>query len=643
MASKWNGCTVSVTCINRLGVYQGLVSDVNPETQTILLSKPFKNGIPCEDHQVALSAHIIEEIKIIENVSEPLKATVSKPVAKRAHRPVSENIAHFRPGPSLNNTPAKQFSKPPPNIESPRKALNDADTFQSALWGFEIIDFTFQPQLLRNLVMKAVGRHKCVTGFEIRLFIVIISLPMAKRSKMLDLESECNNPMEIDLVIVVAKGEALHDQSSVQEIDDLSKQKRHVKSGEVLRHAGIINSNKKNPRHKWTERDEACFGEPIKPHLMKEFDFEKNLALFNKQAVFDKINAQQRPDLVRQTDRSHRGYKTEDTPTRFRQILVPQTGPKEYITDEGMVVPSISASLRDQLFALAQDTEFTFARQAELIGRAVAEIAIPLLGGPHRLNPLNNQQKPLVVVMVGSHRPGALGVNAARQLASQGVDTIVFLSHPMFYDDNVDQELNLFRQTGHKITDTIHELPPSGVDLVVIALADERTQKVPRHVANWVSDSKSVLLAVDPPAHGTPGIPVKYSLVPCLPLAHSPDNGKLFLVNLTIPHKTLFLESGVNTRLKRSKKSAMKTLKMTALHRFNIRDTQLERNSIWLSSNYPVHNTATIDEINAWTCNTCKNSASCNTAHTSPRNNFCGLRGRKSTLLENTKPTKTPK
>ncbi|KAG8288246.1 hypothetical protein J6590_021010 [Homalodisca vitripennis] len=53
--------------------------------------------------------------------------------------------------------------------------------------------------------------------------------------------SLCNNPMEIDLVILVAKGEALHDQSSVQEIDDLSKQKRHVKSGEVLRHAGSTN------------------------------------------------------------------------------------------------------------------------------------------------------------------------------------------------------------------------------------------------------------------------------------------------------------------------------------------------------------------------------------------------------------------
>ncbi|KAG8261479.1 hypothetical protein J6590_071456 [Homalodisca vitripennis] len=57
--------------------------------------------------------------------------------------------------------------------------------------------------------------------------------------KVLSLDNECNNPMEIDLVILVAK--ALHDQSSVKEIDDLSKQKRHVKSGEVFRRAGSTN------------------------------------------------------------------------------------------------------------------------------------------------------------------------------------------------------------------------------------------------------------------------------------------------------------------------------------------------------------------------------------------------------------------
>lgn len=46
----------------------------------------------------------------------------------------------------------------------------------------------------------------------------------------------------------------------------------------------VLNANKKHPRHKWTEKDAACFGEPIKHHqYMKEFDFEKNLALFDKQ------------------------------------------------------------------------------------------------------------------------------------------------------------------------------------------------------------------------------------------------------------------------------------------------------------------------------------------------------------------------
>lgn len=41
---------------------------------------------------------------------------------------------------------------------------------------------------------------------------------------------------------------------------------------------------KTNRRHRWNEKDEACFGTPINhDQFTKEFDFEKNLALFNKQ------------------------------------------------------------------------------------------------------------------------------------------------------------------------------------------------------------------------------------------------------------------------------------------------------------------------------------------------------------------------
>lgn len=41
------------------------------------------------------------------------------------------------------------------------------------------------------------------------------------------------------------------------------------------------------------------FGTPVDDPLMdEEFDFEKNLALFDKQAIWDKIDANQKPDLV---------------------------------------------------------------------------------------------------------------------------------------------------------------------------------------------------------------------------------------------------------------------------------------------------------------------------------------------------------
>lgn len=62
------------------------------------------------------------------------------------------------------------------------------------------------------------------------------------------------------------------------------------------------NKREKN-KGKWTKgwRDEECFGSPLDHNISKDFDFEKNLALFNKQALWDELNAQ-KPDVVRQVD-----------------------------------------------------------------------------------------------------------------------------------------------------------------------------------------------------------------------------------------------------------------------------------------------------------------------------------------------------
>lgn len=63
-------------------------------------------------------------------------------------------------------------------------------------------------------------------------------------------------------------------------------------------------SKKEKSRGKWTKtwKDEACFGSPLDSSITKDFDFEKNLALFDKQAVFDEINNSQKPDIIKHAD-----------------------------------------------------------------------------------------------------------------------------------------------------------------------------------------------------------------------------------------------------------------------------------------------------------------------------------------------------
>ncbi|PSN55922.1 hypothetical protein C0J52_00448 [Blattella germanica] len=94
----------------------------------------------------------------------------------------------------------------------------------------------------------------------------------------------------------------------------------------------------------------------------------------------------------------------------------------------------------------------------------------------------------------------------------------------------------------------VTELPTIAVDLIVLALADELGNQVhqPRYrvVADWANENRAPVLALDPPAAGTPYVETKFSLVPGLPLAHSSENGKLYLCNLAFPQQ-VFKEIGV--------------------------------------------------------------------------------------------------
>ncbi|XP_011690420.1 PREDICTED: enhancer of mRNA-decapping protein 3 [Wasmannia auropunctata] len=301
-------------------------------------------------------------------------------------------------------------------------------------------------------------------------------------------------------------------------------------------------------RQRALERDEHTFGTPIDQSLQQDFDFEKNLALFNKEAVWQEINSL-KPDIVRQSE-SNRGttaiYRPDENilvsePTVLRQIEVPCRGEKEYVTDNGLVIPSITLSLHRQLIGAADRLGISWERRLELLGRAGAELTLQLLGGSHRLNPNNAHQWPTVVALCGPHRSGAAGINCARQLSSHGVKTIVFVENTE--DVFLLQELSLYRLTENKVETKVKNLP-SVVDLILVALCDEDSPRMITPIARWANSNRAPALAIEPPATGTPGILCKFSLLGALPLSHSVDNGRLYLCNLALPHK-VYLDVGV--------------------------------------------------------------------------------------------------
>jgi hypothetical protein len=92
------------------------------------------------------------------------------------------------------------------------------------------------------------------------------------------------------------------------------------------------------------------------------------------------------------------------------------------------------------------------------------------------------------------------------------------------------------------------DLPTVAVDLIVLALADDLGSHLHqaryRAAAEWANENRAPVLALDPPPAGTPGVDTKFSLVSVLPLAHSLDNGKLYLCNLAFPQQ-VFKEVGI--------------------------------------------------------------------------------------------------
>lgn len=181
-----------------------------------------------------------------------------------------------------------------------------------------------------------------------------------------------------------------------------------------------------------------AFGTPVDDITMdEEFDFEKNLALFDKQAIWHEIDSTQKPDLVRQTIQTkkknfrHNENVLVSKPIGYRQIKINYSSEQIFATDDGLIIPSIRQEHRDHIQMKAENAGLLRERQFDLLARGTVEIALQLLGGARRLTPQNVHQWPTIVIICDETfncDHSEIGLSTGRQLASQGLNVMTYVN-----------------------------------------------------------------------------------------------------------------------------------------------------------------------------------------------------------------------
>lgn len=287
----------------------------------------------------------------------------------------------------------------------------------------------------------------------------------------------------------------------------------------------------------------------------EEFDFEGNLALFDKKEIFKEIDNENifgtkgaaKPDLVRQLHKSEEKYRHDENILdsmlmQFRNVQLEFKPKQEYTTDEpGIIIPSIPQSLRNRIQNLAADHGHSMERQNDFLARGAAELALNLLGGARRLSPKNLHQWPRVTIICDepyNFRSSEIGLSTARQLASHGLKVLVYVKTSS-HSEKMSKELELFTATGNDFTGNVKDLIPSDLIIMSVTNMNQNSQLI-----RYIQNNRAQVMAIDPPATGISDVVIRNAVLPILPLDDILTCGKLHLVNISIAQK-FFKDAGV--------------------------------------------------------------------------------------------------
>ncbi|XP_070543498.1 uncharacterized protein [Ptychodera flava] len=554
MSEEFLGCMVSLNCGDSLGTYQGHVSMVDKSMQTISLVQAYRNGIKCTVPELTISAVDIKDLKILKTAEDVEKERQEREKNKKNY--------------IVRSTPKKAKSADLPdlkysNLENGGKVQPDNNN-TSLQNGSDV----FPKKLANNAFQMSSSGQR---GEKSQGYGNQKSTPSkGKRSEVIRRADTAPSNLSSSLpegtlgstgngVLQHKKANGDLPQSTPKKPDSPSPPNsngitfnlRKQDSGEVKGHqkkpanattddylgtgkstafgrrrnnsVSSMDVRKKPPSsaprvidgsknsQKMRARDAACFSAPIDDTYMTEFDFEKNLALFDKAAIFEEINKTQSKDdlTLEMINKKKKNYRHDENvlsqSLMIEDIVVPHSiGQKTYNSTNGVRVPTISNELREKIFQSSEKCGLSAAKRIELVGLAGCHVAIANLGGTSRLNPHNVQQRPTIVVLCGPHFYGAQGVSCARHLANQDVDVTVFLPSFVKMAECLTTEVEIYKQTDGVLTQCVKDLLNSPVDLIINALDCRENsflhdQQWYHDVIRWANKNKAPVLSLDPP------------------------------------------------------------------------------------------------------------------------------------------------
>ncbi|XP_055376288.1 enhancer of mRNA-decapping protein 3 [Condylostylus longicornis] len=549
---NWIGQAVSIQCDGSLGVFQGTIKDISMEQITIV--RAFRNGVPLrkQDAEVTLSASDIRKIELIPTYNAPstvAPTVINKPtpvkqpnfgaISKKSQESILANkVSNMKltNGQKRSPTFEKSYKQPPNGTSQPsfsqQPTQNSTEVSSSSLPIINNIRSNNKqiPSVSSSSVAKFFG-NMIPSKVEVKMGATLTS----NLNDQLSCPTNSMSDRNLSKPIEITAGKPLPTNNSI--------------STTPMKNS--VSDRKVNKSQRRQDVNSQTFGTPVDDPIMdEEFDFEGNLALFDKQAIWDTIEAGQKPDLVRQAVSAQRNkkYRHDENiltpePIQFRQIQShPQdSNSTDFVTDEGLIIPTIPLAVRNKIQDVAERNGLTRERQMDIMARGIADLAILLLGGARRLTPNNRHQWPKITIISDkpqNDRLSEIAATTGRQLASHGLKVCIYIKDQKPENSNV--EVELFKATDNSVVSSVSELPSS--DLVILSVS---SNSLFPPVKRWIGDNRSVILAIDPPVHGLLDVNIKASILPILPLnSISMACGKLYLCNLGIPDK-FYRDAGI--------------------------------------------------------------------------------------------------